>query len=175
MTTAAVAPVLASLRMLARAGRTAGAGSGARYATFADLILSEGRLFLPAPAGDDDPVLAPWRAASGDCYRAAAHWAGGGEMVYVEGWAAATVAAVGLEHAWCARPGDPYAYDPSWAPGFATGYIGLPVHPGWRAQIPHPHLLTVAHPIGRALLRDGLPPQARVETGLPLPDLSIPL
>jgi hypothetical protein len=66
---------------------------------------------------------------------------------HVEGWAA-TVAAVGLEHAWCARPGEPYDYDPSWEPGFATGYIGLPIHPEWRAQIPHPRLLTVADPAG---------------------------
>jgi len=53
--------------------------------------------------------------------------------------------------------------------------IGLPVAAAWRTGVDHPQLLTIEHGAGRALLRDGFPAAARVDTGHALAALPLPL
>jgi hypothetical protein len=166
--------MITTLRMAARAAdmEKSRFTDGWRYKTFAALVLAEGRWFTLAEV---DNVPDEWRGPSSTCHLTAGRWSREAGVIYVEGWAATGVTRFGLEHAWCARPGDPTAYDPTWPPGSATGYIGLPVTASWRATITHPRLLTLEHDTGRALLREGLPAAARVDTGVPIADLPIPL
>ena len=160
------APLLTSLRMLARAADLEPRPHTAawRYRTFAALVLDQGRLFLP-----DGPVDGDDRRESGRCWANATTWSTEAGLIYVEGWATIEALPFGTEHAWCARPGQPYAFDPTWPPGAATCYLGLPVDPAWRARIDAPQLLSIVHDTGKTLLRDGLPQAARAEAGLPIP------
>ena len=85
----------------------------------------------------------------------------------MEGWAATTRLAVGVEHAWCVSVSG-QVLDPTWLPGHGIAYVGLPVTAAYRAEVPFQTLLHHHEP-GLALLRDGLPDRARVVVGDPVP------
>ncbi|MCP2323646.1 hypothetical protein HDA40_002153 [Hamadaea flava] len=158
-----------SLAGLAKAMRTwpaTPATAGWKYRSFPELVLAEGRLFTPSPT---QAVPVEWRAAPSTCYVSATLWATQSEIAYVEGWASTDLLYFGTEHAWCAKPGESAALDPTWdEPGQA--YLGVAFHPTWRRRYAVPSLFTVEHEVGRNLLQHGLPDEARIDVGQPLPD-----
>lgn len=165
--------LLAHLRMTAEFGQRAAPASSAgwRFRSWAALLLECGRVFEPPPA-DRAVVPAAWRQAPGRCYVAAATWAIGADLPYVEGWAATEgLGLLGTEHAWVAGS-DGAAWDPTWWPGEGTAYVGVPFTPAYRHAHLRPALL---HPggdgKGLALLRDGIPADALAEAGRPIPPL----
>jgi hypothetical protein len=169
-----VTRLVAHLRLTAEFGRHSAPklSAGWRYRSWAALVLAHGRLFDPVPAGED-PVPSAWREEPGRCYIAAATWALGADLPYVEGWAATDsgVSMLGTEHAWVA--GDTgEALDPTWRPGQGVAYIGVPFTPAYRQAHLRPALL---HPgsdgEGLALLRDGIPADALAEAGRPIPEV----
>ncbi|MEU3290469.1 hypothetical protein [Streptomyces longwoodensis] len=131
------------------------------HPSFADLILTHGRDFDPAPW----PVGAhPQR--TGDCFTAAHEWAERAGWTYCEGYALSGDAIIGaFEHAWCLTP-DGRVADPAIPDGWVLAYCGLPLTDTFiRAQDrgESPVITIPRDPYvgpNTAILRDGLPPDA---------------
>jgi hypothetical protein len=154
--------------------RSGGQLDGWRFAGTAALILALGRLFdapaaplPPAERGDPDT----WWA------NAAEYAAARPGLAYVEGWAAPPNGArLGMHqpHAWCAV--DLAAVEPTrgWNPGTTT-YLGVPMTPDYVRHLHDefgPGPLLWDSPAAAELCRTGVPDDALVDVGRPLPDLT---
>jgi hypothetical protein len=156
---------LADLQRGAHRGREAW-----RYDSFAELVLDLGRVFIPAPFPDDQQ-----RGYPGQCFRNAARYADVTDLTYVEGVVLTQQLPFGFDHAWTAA-GDGRAVDPSLPDRMAVAYIGVPVTPVFRkAQQAARNVDAVfaQAPGGWTendeVLRTGVPAEALVDTGGPLP------
>ncbi|MFM9625324.1 hypothetical protein ACKI14_46320 [Streptomyces turgidiscabies] len=149
---------------------TTPARPGWAHSGLAALLLSRGRLFIPAPWPEDGPPP----GEPGRCYIESVSWAwaSSGEFAYVEGLAWDVAWAV--EHAWCAGV-DGRARDLTWQkPGRA--YLGLPVDAEYAARTmgdrAGPLLygaVGMASELAREWMRDGVPAGLLVDVGRPIP------
>ncbi|GGN44780.1 hypothetical protein GCM10012285_27690 [Streptomyces kronopolitis] len=137
------------------------------HPTFADLVLTRGRLYAPTPwpGGPQRP---------GECFAAAHACADREGWTYCEGYVLVPSTADhtpygAVEHAWCLTA-DGHVADPALVDGYAALYWGLPLTDTFRAAHRKVRgddaVLTYgAHPFRAQLnevLREGLPPGALV-------------
>ena len=149
-----------------QAGRVVGGGrrEGWQFVSLAHLLLEHGRLFTPAP------LATPYRPLpAGQCYaNAFAMAAARPELVYVEGYGVCDYDGdlIHFHHAWCATA-DGTVVDPTW-PEPGDVYVGLPIGPHKGAPRLGPGL--IHEPVQlHDVLREGLPADALVDVGEPLP------
>ena len=163
---ALVDSVLLPLRVSARLGivQPPADSHDWRYRSFAQLLLAEGAVF-----GDRVAVPAGQHGQPGQCFANARAFSDAQDLAYVEGWASTARFPLGLEHAWCLTV-DGLVMDPTWPAELGLVYVGLGVSAAYRRSVAAPSLLH-PHEDGLALLRHGLPDPARVEAGVPVPDL----
>jgi len=159
--------VLLPVRVAAELAETQAPAHAAdwRYRSFAALLLAEGTVF-----GASGHVPIAQRGPPGECMANARAWSAADGHAYAEGWAATNRYVIGVEHAWCLSA-EGRVLDPTWAPGTGLVYVGLAVTAAYRLGVAHPILLR-PHEAGLALLRHGLPDEARVTVGQPCPELA---
>ncbi len=151
----------AELRAWLQLLRTTPHFPGWAHPTFADLVLTHGRIYPPSPWGGGEQF--PRR-----CYEAAHRLADERGWTYCEGYALVPSCApfIGIEHAWCLDDQGRVA-DPALPDGYATIYWGLPLTTAFRQGEGRGHnaVLTIGPDVfqgpGR-VLREGLPPGSLV-------------
>ncbi|MBG0825919.1 hypothetical protein HS048_35180 [Planomonospora sp. ID91781] len=167
-----MAGITAQARMWAAAHATARAAW--RHASFAALLLQHGRVFDPAPRPAHLPPDPP-----GSCFASASRLAGAHEhLIYVEGMVLTTGDPLGFDHAWCVDHGG-RVIDSTLPDGRGLTYVGVPPTDAYRrapqAARASDAVLTVDH-VGwqdnEPVLRHGLPTEAIVELGRPLPSVA---
>ena len=170
-----VEKVLEHARAMSRHARHPGSDSWA-HGSIHDVVLAYGRVFEPAPLPDNI-----YPALPGHGSKAAAILADQLAAVYVEGLALLPDARTVIEHAWCATfTGQ--VIDPNLAGDSAAAYLGVAFTMKFRrdtlarAAGTRPILLTGqdGRPGNLGLLERGLPAQAVLEIGKPLPKLEAP-
>ncbi|YCK38259.1 hypothetical protein ACNF49_30675 [Actinomadura sp. ATCC 39365] len=146
---------------------------GWRFASLAELLLSHGRRFTPASRPPAFVAGPP-----GTCFATASRWADEHEgLLYVEGMVVAQRVPVAFDHAWCVRAeADDQVIDPTLPDGMGVAYLGVALTDGYRcAQQARRGVDAVITGVGINLadntevLRDGLPGDAWVSVGRPLP------
>lgn len=135
------------------------------------LLIERGRLFT-AP---EHPRAALGRA--GECWANATYYAEDHEpAVYVEGLVVQPGhAGYGMDtpHAWCAVDSMAIEPSPGWAPG--STYLGLPLADDYRRELQHRYgigSLLWDSRAARDLMRHGIPDDALVDVGRPVPHLA---
>jgi len=162
-------------RAMSRRARHPGS-DGWAYGSIHDVVLDQGRVFDPAPLPDN-----VYPALPGHSSKAAAILADRLAAVYVEGLALLPDARTVIEHAWCTTfTGD--VIDPNLAGDSAAAYLGVAFTMRFRrdtlarAAGTRPILLSGqdGRPHNLDLLEHGLPTEAVLKIGKPLPGREAP-
>lgn len=172
---APVEKIVQYARAMSRSARHPGS-DGWAYGSIHDAVLAHGRVFEPAPLPDN-----VYPALPGHGPEAAAILADQLAAVYVEGFALLPDARTVVEHAWCATfTGQ--VIDPNLAGQSAAAYLGVAFTMRFRrdtlARAGGTHPILISGQDGRPhnldLLERGLPAEAVLEIGKPLPTLGAP-